>query len=209
MTQSFRHGPIRSERSLTGSNHPDEREDRSHITMEHAKPSSLGDGVAAIRTSGALTLSARPIRPEDEPLLRRLFERISPDDLHFRFFSGMRHIDHARLAGMIDVDYERSITFLAFDETDRPVGTVMVAGDRRGRDAEIAVSVDSDLKGLGIGWSLLHHGIDWARKKGFRRVFSIEEIENVGTIGLEREAGFVQRRSAEDPTQTIMSLDLT
>ena len=173
------------------------------------KPSSVDDDPVKIRTGSGLNLSVRSIRPDDEPLLRRLFERISPEDLHFRFFSGMRHIDHARLAGMIEVDYETSITFLAFDPTDRPVGTVMVAGDRAGRDAEIAVSVDSELKGLGIGWSLLHHGIDWARRKGFRRVYSIEENENVGTIGLEREAGFIQRRDAEDSTQTIMSFDLT
>lgn len=171
--------------------------------------SSVGDHVARIRTDGGLALSVRPIRPEDEPLLRLLFDSVSPDDLHFRFFSGMRHIDHARLAGMIDVDYERSITFLAFDETDRPVGTVMVVGDRSGKSAEIAVSVDRGLKGLGIGWSLLHHGIDWARSKGFQRVFSIEESENSATIGLEREAGFDETRSKDDATQTIMSFDLT
>ena len=84
------------------------------------------EGAATLVTRDGVVVEVRPVQASDEPVLAALFEHVSPADLRFRFLSGMRHVDHARIADMVHVDYVRTITFIAFDQAGEPLATVWI-----------------------------------------------------------------------------------
>lgn len=171
-------------------------------TSTHAPAIPIGWDATLI-TRGGIVMGVRPVRPTDEPILAALFERVSPVDLRFRFLSGMRHVDHSLLQLMIDVDYDRTITFLAFDGSGEPVATAMLAADHDRKNAEVAVSVRSDLKGRGVGWTLLQHVMRYGEAHGIENIRSIESRQNSETIKLERDAGFEFEPCDGDPTDVV------
>ena len=59
----------------------------------------------------------RPVRPEDEDMLREFLGKITADDLRLRFFAPVRHFSHAFLARLTQLDYARAMAFVALDET--------------------------------------------------------------------------------------------
>jgi acetyltransferase len=158
-------------------------------------------------TRGGVILIVRAVWPTDEPILVDLFENVSSADLRFRFLSGLRHIDAARIQQMIEVDYRTSITFLAFAEK-RPIATAVLATLPDGVTAELAVSVRSDSKNRGIGWTLLQHLLRFAEANGIAKVESIESRESNETLKLERDAGFGIHTCVDDLSDVIASKSL-
>lgn len=59
----------------------------------------------------------RPIRPEDAPLLERLFDTLSPQSVYYRFFSPMEQLSHAMPARFTQIDYDREIALVAILES--------------------------------------------------------------------------------------------
>jgi acetyltransferase len=161
-----------------------------------------------LATRAGLMLHVRPVLPEDGPVMEALFAALSPADLRKRFLSAMRQVDAARIGQMTQVDYGRTISFLAFAE-DEAVATAMLALDEgRNDEAEIAIVVRSDLKGHGIGWTLLEHMLRYAKSRGLRAVRSIEAGDNSETIKLEREMGFTVRLGADGAHEVIATRPL-
>lgn len=158
-------------------------------------------------TRANVTMTVRAVLPTDGPLLADLFENISPDDLRFRFLSGLRHVDKARIAQMIDVDPRYGITFLAF-ENRHPIATAMLAAEPNHPKAEVAISVRSDMKGRGIGWTLLQHVLRYAKANGIEQVESMESRDNDEALGVERDAGFAIHPCDGDPADMVASKTL-
>src|SRR5262249_17915268 len=63
----------------------------------------------------------RPVRPEDETLVRGFLEHVTMNDLRLRFFAPIKEFGHAFVARLTQIDYARAMAFVAFDEaTSRP-----------------------------------------------------------------------------------------
>jgi acetyltransferase len=60
-------------------------------------------------------LLLRPIRPEDEPSLRRAFDKLTPEEVRLRFFAPMSTLDHAAAARLTQIDYEREMALVLTD----------------------------------------------------------------------------------------------
>lgn len=158
-------------------------------------------------TRGGVVMKVRPVLPTDEAILEALFEHVSPSDLRFRFLSSMKTVDPARIADMIDVDHQTKETFLAFD-AEKPIATAMLAAEPGQKDAEVAISVRSDMKGRGVGWTLLQYVMCCAKARGFQTIHSIENRANRTTIDLERDAGFHIHGCEGDPSDVVVTKSL-
>jgi acetyltransferase len=135
----------------------------------------------------------RPILPEDEPLLQKFIAQVTKEDLYYRYFSEINEFTHDDLANMTQIDYDREMAFVAVHSTETGteiLGVTRAISDPDNIDAEFAVLVRSDLKGLGLGRRLLEKLIDYTREHGLSRLNGITMPNNQGMIALARKLGF-------------------
>jgi acetyltransferase len=135
----------------------------------------------------------RPILPEDEPQLRTFISQVTKEDLYYRYFSEINEFTHDDLANMTQIDYDREMAFVAVrrsDKGDEILGVTRAISDPDNVDAEFAVLVRSDLKGLGLGRRLLEKLISYTRDHGLLRLNGITMPNNRGMVTLARKLGF-------------------
>lgn len=135
----------------------------------------------------------RPILPEDEPQLRAFIAQVTKEDLYYRYFSEISEFTHEDLANMTQIDYDREMAFVAVrhrEEGDEILGVTRAISDPDNVDAEFAVLVRSDLKGLGLGRRLLEKLIGYTRDHGLLCLNGITMPNNRGMITLARKLGF-------------------
>ncbi len=152
-----------------------------------------------LTTRSGLSIEVRPATPDDDALLRDLFDAVSPDDRRFRFLSACEHVSSDQVDAMTHVDHWQTESFLAFAD-GKLVATGMLACDKAMHAAEVAISIRADRKGQGIGWTLLEFLAGIARDRGVKKLLSIESRENHSAIELEREMGFAARPVEGDAT---------
>lgn len=168
------------------------------------RPAPMG-WTAQLRTQSGVEILVRPVRADDEPLLAEFFTHVSPEDLRFRFMSGLTTVGHDRLAMMTHVDYRRTISFLAFDKSSGTLlATAMLAADPDRTRAEVAMTTRSDMKGKGISWSLFEHVLRYAEAERIGTIEAIECADHDAALRMEREMGFAAEADPDDPTLRIV-----
>ena len=119
--------------------------------------------VAPWTAKNGLTVTIRPIRPEDEPLLVRFHEKLSEDTVYLRFFQSLklsRRIAHERLTRICFIDYDREMALVA-DYKDPQTGEhEIIAMGRLSRlygtdEAEFSLEVRDGFQRRGLGTEIL------------------------------------------------------
>jgi GNAT superfamily N-acetyltransferase len=169
----------------------------------------LSEWSAQLTTRSGLELNVRPASPQDEQAVSDFFGKVSPDDLRFRFLSSLKSVGAGLVHKLVDVDHTATENLLAFEAKDGGLAaTAMIAADEQSSDAEVAISVRSDLKGRGVGWAMLQHACDYARARGFKQLHTVELSDNRLAISLEQEMGFTGRPCPDDMNLTILTKQL-
>ncbi len=154
-------------------------------------------------------LLLRPIRPEDGDAHQRFFKALDPVDVRFRMFMHMRELQPSQLARMTQIDYDREMAFIAVrqrdDGDDETLGVVRAVADPDNRDAEFAIIIRSDLKGMGLGQMLMTKLVDYFRRRGTQRIVGETLPDNQALLDLVRGFGFQARF---EPTQDTVELHL-
>ncbi|WP_029934891.1 bifunctional acetate--CoA ligase family protein/GNAT family N-acetyltransferase [Sphingomonas sp. UNC305MFCol5.2] len=163
---------------------------------------------ADLATRDGVKLHVRPVLPSDEWELAEFFQHVTAEDKRFRFLSAIQEVGHDRLAAMTQVDYDRSINFLAFAGDGTLVATAMIAAAGDKSRAEFAISVHAGWKGRGISWTLTEHVLRYAKANGIRVLESLESRENHAAIALEREFGFSTVPCDDSPSEMIARKEL-
>ena len=139
-------------------------------------------------------LLLRPIRPEDEAQHRTFIERLDAEDIRMRVFYSRRELPRSELARLTQIDYAREMAFIAertgADGRPETLGTVRAIADPDNIEAEFAVIVRSDCKGLGLGRLLLDKIVRYARGQGTHALVGVVLRENKAMLALARECGF-------------------
>jgi acetyltransferase len=152
---------------------------------------------------------ARPIRPEDEPLIHELLRHVSSQDLRLRFFGPMKEFTHEFIARLTQLDYARAMAFVAFDEaTNELVGVVRIHSDSIYENGEYAILLRSDLKGRGLGWALMQLIIEYAKAEGLKRISGQVLQENSTMLKMCRELGFAVKSDVAEPALCEVMLEL-
>lgn len=141
----------------------------------------------------------RPIRPEDEPLIHGMLKHVTLQDLRLRFFAPMKEFSHEFIARLTQLDYARAMAFVAFDEnTGELVGVVRIHSDSIYQTGEYAILLRSDLKGRGLGWTLMQMIIEYAKSEGLKTISGDVLTENTVMLAMCRSLGFEVKA---DPTE--------
>lgn len=138
----------------------------------------------------------RPIRPDDEPQYEKFFTHITSEDLRMRFFTAAPERTFRFYARMTQIDYAREMAFIASSDSGEILGVARLIADPDYRRAEFAIIVRSDLKGKGLGYSLMQHLVDYARTEGLTEIYGDVLASNTTMLKLCRGLGFEVARDA-------------
>ncbi len=160
--------------------------------------------------AGGERLIIRPIRPEDAAQHAMFFQRLSPEDIRYRFFTAMRELSPEMTARLTQIDYDREMAFVAIREiTGDTVGVARVVVESDGLTGEFAVIVQPDIKGKGLAGRLMHRLTDWARSRGMHAVVGQVLADNAPMLAFVRHLGFSLHRLPEEPDVMEARLSLT
>jgi len=133
-----------------------------------------------------IQLATRPMQPDDEARLYRLWPRLSPDTVYRRFHSPIRGLSAETVHHLVDVDHDHREAVVAMVGDD----VVGVARYDRSPDdpfvAEMAVLVEDAWQGIGLGRQLLRALADLARRRGVRTVTATVQADNDRMVWLIR-----------------------
>ena len=154
--------------------------------------------VAPWTAANGLTVTIRPIRPEDEPLVVRLHEKLSEDSVYLRFFQTLklsRRIAHERLTRVCFLDYNREMALVA-DFKDPETGDhEIIAMGRLSRlygidEAEFSLEVRDAFQRHGLGTELLHRLIAIGRHEQLGCISAVVLPQNHGMLRICEKLGF-------------------
>ncbi len=157
-------------------------------------------------------LFIRPIRPEDAPLLVKLFESLSPQSIVLRFFSPLKMLPHRMLARFTQIDYDREIALVALcgpELNEKMLGVARIITDVYNRKhAEFSVIVGDPWQGKGIGAELLKRCLSISKDRGIEKVTGIVLPENTQMLALAKKLGFNAKKVTGESDYKL-AIDLT
>jgi acetyltransferase len=157
------------------------------------------------------TVFIRPIKPEDEPMLREFIHSLSRKSLYFRFFGFLRLLPHRMLARLTQLDYDRDMALIALLESEGKekiigVGRLMHLAD--GLTREFAIVVGDAWQGKGLGSRLMELCIAVAREQGVRTIWAKTLAENETMLSLARKFGFtIKSVAGTDECEMLLNLE--
>jgi acetyltransferase len=160
------------------------------------------------------TLTIRPIRPEDEPLMVRFHETLSERSVYLRYFYSLSlsaRVEHDRLVRTCFASYDRGFALVA-DHVDAGTGEHEILGVGRftavnALEAEVAVLVTDRWQRRGVGTELLTSVAHVARSENFQRLSGEILRDNLATQAVFKKVGFTIR-TMEDPGSVSAQLEL-
>jgi RimJ/RimL family protein N-acetyltransferase len=132
------------------------------------------------------TLTVRPIAITDADRLARLFDRLSPTSVHFRFFSPISRPPRAALLRLADVDHGRREALVALDG-DEIVAVARYDGRPDTHQAEIAITVEDAWQHRGLGLRLARRLAVLACRRGYDTFLATVLPDNRAALGLVRK----------------------
>jgi len=145
-----------------------------------------------------LTVTIRPIRPEDEPLVVRFDEKLSEDTVYMRYFQTLklsRRIAHERMIRTCFIDYDREMALVA-DYKDPQTGErEIIAMGRLSRmydqdEAEFSLLVRDGFQRRGLGTELLRRLVAIGRDERLHRLTAVILPQNQGMLRICSKLGF-------------------
>lgn len=153
----------------------------------------------------------RPINAGDIDRERAFIEGLSPESRRFRFFNDIHHPTPEFLRQLVGVDQIRDVAFVALVDSDgapQQIGVGRYCTDDDGKSCECAIVVSDQYNNRGVGTLLLNHLIDTARKRGIRRMYSLDLTDNYKIQELAKRMGFHSKIDPSDSTQVIHYRDI-
>jgi acyl-CoA hydrolase/GNAT superfamily N-acetyltransferase len=121
------------------------------------------------KTSKGLMLKFRPVRINDESLIKDMFYALSDESMYRRFMSARRDMPHELRQNFIAIDYSKEMLILATvgkDDREELVALGQYAKYGSDRMAEVAIVVCDDYQNKGIGTELMSYLELVAKKQG-------------------------------------------
>ncbi len=150
------------------------------------------EGELCLRDGTAVAV--RPVRPEDKEGLKELVDRSAPEDIRFRFLHPMKRLPDQLAARLSQIDYAREMAFLAMWPEDdghaHVAGVARLIANADQTEAEYAILLRQDLKGRGLGYTLMHRLIDYARTVGIATLYGDVLADNENMLTMCKELGF-------------------
>lgn len=143
----------------------------------------------------------RPVRAEDEPALKRLYESQPQEALRLRFFGSRLHFAHRELAAMCQIDYRREMALVLENVQGDLVGEVRGWTRVDAQSMEFAILLDAAAQGQGLARELLGQLEAFAVSSGIHRMTADILTDNHAMRHLAERMGY---RVTERDNESLM-----
>jgi len=167
-----------------------------------------------LRDNTEVTL--RPIRPEDEPMMRKFHTTLSDRTVYMRYFCSLSlssRISHERLLHICFADYDHQIA-LVVEREDPLTGERSILGVGRlskfgaNNEAEVAIVVSDEHQRKGLGKELLRRLMQVGREEGIARLSGEILCDNIAVLSMFNKAGFtVHMLSDSSSVKAVLDLN--
>ena len=161
-----------------------------------------------IRTPEGQVYKVRPIKPEDEPALRRFAEEVDTQDLWHGFFAPLRDRTHETAARLSQIDYDREMTLVAW-EADRVAGLVRSLADADRDASECAVIIRRDLRQKSLAKQLLQALLSTIAILGIRKAVLIFPSDETRMLNIAADMAFAVGPMPAEASLLRATKDLT
>lgn len=155
------------------------------------------------------TAAIRPAEPTDVPMMQEFIDRLSPESRRHRFFSESPPSSGA-IATVCCSSNPRSQFTLIVTRVWEGRARIIAAGSywaRDGQTAEVAMAVDDEFHGKGLGTLLLERLALAAIRHSFTHLWAVTHVDNLAMREVFRESGFTAHEAYEgDDMQVELSL---
>jgi acetyltransferase len=158
-----------------------------------------------------MTVTIRPIRPDDAVIEQEFVRSLSPQSKFLRFFAPLKELSPAALKKFTQTNYPSEMALIATiiqQDVEREICVARYAPGTRDGWVEFAVAVADEWHGEGIATQLLQNLFNMAKEAGIRGIEGSILRENRQMLILAKELGFVARSNHEDTSVTYVHKDL-
>ena len=152
-------------------------------------------------TRKGLVVRFRPVRINDETLIKDLFYKLSNQSLRRRFMSSRTDVPHEVRQEFVVIDYTKEMNILATIEENGKeiaVGMGQLIHDGEHHTAEVAFSVRDDYQNRGIGSELLDYLTVLAKRRGLLGFTAEVLAENLPMIHVFEKKGFDMTKKIDE-----------
>ncbi|MFZ1390402.1 MAG: GNAT family N-acetyltransferase [Dokdonella sp.] len=154
-------------------------------------------------------LLLRPIAPGDVDALMRAFKRMTPEQVRARVFHALSELPEPVARSMCRIDPDHAVALVATDPNGAEIrGEARVHFDLITESAELAIAIDPDYTGRGLGRILIERLIAASRAHAMREIWGDTQAGNNAMLALTTRLGFSHRRQSDDATLVRFQLDL-
>ena len=174
-------------------------EDQAFIPGKKGEYPEELERIRSLRQSG-MEILLRPVKINDEPLLKDFFYSLSDLSLFRRFLSVRTDMPHERLQEFAIIDYSREMVVLATtgrEGQEKILGIGQYGIDATNYMAEVAFVVRDDWHDSGIGTELLLYLTELAKRRGLHGFTAEVLTENRSMLHLFEKMDFDVERHAE------------
>jgi GNAT superfamily N-acetyltransferase len=162
----------------------------------------------AIGSGTAIDVEIRALAPADREGLAQAFSRLSEQTRRRRFHGLARRLGESDLDRLTQIDHHEHEALAAVaPDSGRIVGVARyIVLPHHPRAAEVAIAVDDEWQGRGIGRRLMSELVSRARGQGVTRLLAYVDADNGPVLGWIARAGGVA--AADDGDATVYSISL-
>ena len=146
------------------------------------------------------TIFVRPIRPDDESLMREMFYHFSENTKYLRFHAVTKSMPHDKLQVFCTVDYDSEMALIGLygpPGAEKVVGVARYMTDSEEQSAEIAFTVSDAWQRKGLGTYFFERLLQIARGHGIRTFHAYVLLRNSGMLKIFNGSGFVVETTTE------------
>src|SRR3990172_3382888 len=149
-------------------------------------------------------VTLRPIRSEDESELTAFYARLSPESAYQRFHTLMARLPPDWAHFLANVDYGRRMAIVAVDPEDRLIAVARYDYTELSEDAEVAIVVQDQWQGKGLGTKLMTELLSYAESKGIARFRAYVLADNHRMLDMFRRVTRILNRQTQSGITSLL-----
>lgn len=156
---------------------------------------------------GPVEIFVRPIAPVDSKRMAHALEFGDPETIQRRFLTGAPPRGSGAIDYLVTPDYVWRLALIAMDAVGNSIGIGRYEGAKESDSAEIAIVIDPQWRGRGVGSVLLRHLEPHARSVGISQFVAFYQPDNTAVAALLKSIGYLPAPMADGLVSVTKNLN--